>query len=117
MLARYDELNLIYDLATVISSQTLTQVEVVQRVLDETNRILRAEAGAIYIHDDDNGELNPVHHFGREGNEDFWLGRTRELAPQYALCLRRHAIIRKWPGDLCAIAAQRRAIGRTGVDA
>jgi signal transduction histidine kinase len=80
VLARYDELNLIYDLATVISNQTLTQVEVVQRVLDETNRILRAEAGAIYVHDDANDELDPVHHFGHEGNEQFWMGHTRELA-------------------------------------
>ena len=80
VLARYDELNLIYDLATVISSQTLTQVEIVQRILGETNRILRAEAGAIYIHDEFQNELTPVHHFGREGNAQFWMGRTRELA-------------------------------------
>ena len=80
LLARYDELNLIYDLATVISSQTLTQGEIVQRVLNETNRIMRAEAGAIYVHDDVHNELTPVHHFGREGNTQFWMGRIRELA-------------------------------------
>ena len=79
VLDRYDELNVIYDLAALISSNTLTHDELVQHVLSEANRILRAEAGAIYVYDDAREELEPLHFFGRVGVE-FWAGRTRELA-------------------------------------
>lgn len=80
VLARYDELNLIYELAALISSNTLSQVEIVQRVLNETNRILQAEAGAIYIYDNGQSALTPLHYFGHGDDAQFWQGRTRELA-------------------------------------
>jgi len=79
VLERYDELNLIYDMGTLISSQGLAQDEIVKAVLNETNRIVRAEAGVIYIYSSRNHELTPVSYFGRS-DELFWMGRTRELA-------------------------------------
>lgn len=79
VLERYDELNLIYDMGTLISSQGLSQDEIVKAVLNETNRIVRAEAGVIYIYSSRNHELTPVSYFGRS-EELFWMGRTRELA-------------------------------------
>jgi signal transduction histidine kinase len=79
VLERYDELNLIYDMGTLISSRGLSQDEIVKAVLDETNRIVRAEAGVIYIYSSRNHELTPVNYFGRS-DELFWMGRTRELA-------------------------------------
>jgi signal transduction histidine kinase len=80
VLERYDELNLIYDLASLISSHNLSQDELMRAVLEETNRILHAEAGVIYIYDKERGELVPISYFGRRSNEQYWHGRTRELA-------------------------------------
>ena len=80
VLERYDELNLIYDLAGLISSHNLSTDELMRSVLAETNRILRAEAGAIYIFDSDLGEMTPISFFGRRSVENYWQGRIRELA-------------------------------------
>ncbi len=80
VLERYDELNLIYDLVAVISSQKLSVEEIMRAVLEETNRILQAEAGVIYLHDEDESTLRPISHFGRRNDEQFWQGRARELA-------------------------------------
>jgi signal transduction histidine kinase len=80
VLERYDELNLIYDLASLISGHDLTQDEIMRAVLEETNRIVRAEAGIIYIFDKDKAELRPISYFGERSDEQFWQGRTRELA-------------------------------------
>ena len=80
VLERYDELNLIYDLAGLISSHDLSTEELLRSVLAETNRILRAEAGAIYIFEEDHSELVPISFFGRRSDEQYWQGRTRELA-------------------------------------
>lgn len=79
VLERYDELNLIYDMASFISSHELSQDDLMRGVLEETNRILRAEAGAIYLFDEKAGELVPISFFGRRSDEH-WQGRTRELA-------------------------------------
>lgn len=79
VLARYDELNLVYDLGALISNQGLSQDEIVRTVLIETNRILDAEAGAIFIYDDKQAELTPVSFFGQD-DPAFWRGRVRELA-------------------------------------
>ena len=80
VLERYDELNLIYDLVGVIASQELSVDEIMRSVLEETNRILQAEAGVIYLYDEDQSTLRPVSHFGRQHDEQFWQGRARELA-------------------------------------
>lgn len=80
VLERYDELNLIYDLASLISSHNLSQDDLMRAVLEETNRILHAESGVIYIYDNEQGELIPISHFGRRSEEEYWHGRTRELA-------------------------------------
>jgi signal transduction histidine kinase len=80
VLERYDELNLIYDLVALISSNTLSQTEIVQAVLGETNRILGAEIGVLYLYDEDQSQLVPISYFGRRSDEQFWQGRTRELA-------------------------------------
>ena len=80
VLERYDELNVIYDLASLISSNTLTQTELVEHVLSEASRILHAEAGVIYTYDDKEQELLPVHYFGDDTDPQFWSGRIRELA-------------------------------------
>lgn len=80
ILERYDELNVIYDLAALIASNTLAQTELVEHVLSEASRILGAEAGAIYVYDEEERELFPIHHFGEQSDPHFWLGRTRELA-------------------------------------
>ncbi|MAS35756.1 MAG: hypothetical protein CL610_17230 [Anaerolineaceae bacterium] len=80
VLERYDELNLIYDLAVMISSHTLSQDEIIRAVLEETNRILQAETGVIYLFDEDGTDLVPISAFGRRSTEAFWQGSTRELA-------------------------------------
>jgi signal transduction histidine kinase len=80
VLARYDELNLIYDLVALISRHDLTQDEIMHTVLEETNRIVRAEAGIIYLFDDNKSELRAISFFGERSDERFWQGRTRELA-------------------------------------
>jgi len=53
---------------------------IVQNVLEETNRILLADAGAIYLTDEDTGKLQAVSFFGEKGTEEFWNGQVRELA-------------------------------------
>jgi signal transduction histidine kinase len=80
VLERYDELNLIYDLAALIARHNMSLYDIMRAVLEETNRILRAESGVIYIYDDEHAELIPVSHFGRRSDEHFWQGHTRELA-------------------------------------
>ena len=79
VLARYDELNLIYELGTKFA-QGVGQEEIVQFVLTETNRIVQADAGVIYIWDSAKSSIAPVSHFGNKSTSDFWGGRLRELA-------------------------------------
>jgi len=79
VLARYDELNLIYELGTKFA-QGVGQEEIVQFVLMETNRIVQADAGVIYIWDSEKSSIAPVSHFGKKSSNDFWGGRLRELA-------------------------------------
>ncbi len=79
VLSRYDELNLIYELGTKFA-QGVGQEEIVQFVLTETNRIVQADAGVIYIWDSEKSSIAPVSHFGNKSSTDFWGGRLRELA-------------------------------------
>ncbi len=80
LLERYDELNLIYDLASLISSHDLSQDEIMRAVLEETNRILRAEAGIIYLYSEEESELRSISYFGHRSDEQFWQRRCHELA-------------------------------------
>jgi len=79
VLERYDELNLIYGLGTNFV-QGMAQNEIVQNVLVETNSILQADSGAIYVWDADKSTITPVSFFGDKASPDFWDGRVRELA-------------------------------------
>ncbi|MBI1277222.1 MAG: hypothetical protein GC179_03745 [Anaerolineaceae bacterium] len=79
VLARYDELNLIYELGSKFA-QGVAQEEIVQFVLMETNRIVQADAGVIYLWDSEKSNITPVSHFGNKSTADFWGGRLRELA-------------------------------------
>jgi signal transduction histidine kinase len=79
VLERYDELNLIYGLGTNFV-QGMPQNEIVQNVLVETNSILQADSGAIYVWDSDKSTITPVSFFGEKASPDFWEGRVRELA-------------------------------------
>ena len=79
VLARYDELNLIYELGTKFA-QGVGQEEIVQFVLTETNRIVQADAGVIYLWESEKSTITPVSHFGNKSTADFWGGRLRELA-------------------------------------
>lgn len=79
VLSRYDELNLIYELGTKFA-QGVGQEEIVQFVLMETNRIVQADAGVIYLWESEKSNITPVSHFGNKSTADFWGGRLRELA-------------------------------------
>ena len=79
VLSRYEELNLIYELGTKFA-QGLGQEEIVEFVLNETNRLVQADAGVIYVWDSAGSSIVPVSHFGNKTNTDFWSGRIRELA-------------------------------------
>ncbi len=79
VLSRYDELNLIYELGTKFA-QGVGQEEIVQFVLMETNRIVQADAGVIYLWDSEKSSIVPISHFGNKSTSDFWGGRLRELA-------------------------------------
>lgn len=79
VLERYDELNLIYGLGTSFV-QGIPQDEIVKNVLEETNRIIQADAGVIYIWDNERANIKPVSYFGERSTPDFWEGRVRELA-------------------------------------
>ncbi|NWG15732.1 MAG: GAF domain-containing protein, partial [Chloroflexi bacterium] len=79
VLARYDELNLIYDLGDSFV-QGVPQDEIFKSVLLETNRIVRADAGIIYSWDARQSTLIPVSYFGDQIAPDFWQGRVQELA-------------------------------------
>ncbi len=78
-LARYNELNLIYTLGTSLVRGT-PQEQIAQTVLVETNRIVNADAGVIYLWDDEGSNLVPVSYFGENCDLPFWQGRVRELA-------------------------------------
>ncbi|MBZ0297630.1 MAG: GAF domain-containing sensor histidine kinase [Anaerolineae bacterium] len=81
VLERYDELNLIYDLGMLISTHGLSQNDIVKGVLEQTNRIVQASSGVIYLYSDDNpNDLIPVSSFGQQTDEEFWKGRLREFA-------------------------------------
>src|SRR5690606_2904355 len=77
VLERYDELNLIYGLGTNFV-QGMAQNEILKNVLVETNRILHADPGAMYVWDSEKSVLNPVSYFGEKSTADFWEGRVRE---------------------------------------
>jgi signal transduction histidine kinase len=79
VLARYDELNLIYGLGDSFV-QGAPQEEIFKSVLLETNRIIRADAGIIYSWDSRQSTLIPVSYFGDQFPPDFWQGRVHELA-------------------------------------
>lgn len=79
VLERYDELNLIYGLGTNFV-QGLSINAIVQNVLEDTNAILQAEAGAIYLWDKGKSTIQPVSFFGAKSTSDFWDGRMREQA-------------------------------------
>ena len=81
VLERYDELNLIYDLGVLIAGHGLTQTEIVKTVLEQTNRILKASSGVIYLYNNATPrELVPISYFGQQTDRQFWMGRTREFA-------------------------------------
>ncbi len=79
VLERYDELNLIYEVGNRFV-QGKAQNEIIKSVLDDTNKIIGADAGAIYIWNADQSTITPVDYFGTKSNPDFWSGRMRELA-------------------------------------
>lgn len=79
VLARYDELNLIYELGMKFA-QGGSQDEIVEFLLIETNRIVRADAGVIYMWDAEKASIAPSSHFGHKSSGDYWGGRLRELA-------------------------------------
>jgi signal transduction histidine kinase len=79
VVARYDELNLIYELGMQFAQGT-GQDEIVRFVLMETNRIIQADAGVIYVWDPAQSSITPGAHFGRKANPEFLSGRLRELA-------------------------------------
>lgn len=83
VLDRYDELNLIYGLGTSFV-QGIPQDEIVRNVLEETNRIIQADAGVIYVventGDDSSIKIKPISYFGEKSTPDFWSGRVHELA-------------------------------------
>lgn len=78
VLERYDELNLIYGLGTNFV-QGLSQGQILENVLIETNRILHADSGVMYVLDADN-QIVPVSYFGDKANLEFWAGQVSELA-------------------------------------
>jgi signal transduction histidine kinase len=80
VLERYDELNLIYDLANLISRHTLSLDEILRSVLEQIHQILQVEAAVVYLYDAQHSELLPISHLGRRSDEQFWMGRIRELA-------------------------------------
>lgn len=79
VLARYDELNLIYELGMKFA-QGGSQDEIVEFLLTETNRIVRADAGVIYMWDSEKASITPSSYFGHKSSPDYWGGRLRELA-------------------------------------
>ncbi|HEX2908464.1 MAG TPA: GAF domain-containing sensor histidine kinase [Phototrophicaceae bacterium] len=79
VLARYDELNLIYRLETSFV-QGVSKDELLKTILAETNRIIRADAGVVYSWDALNSSLVPVNSLSDQFNTDFWEGRVHELA-------------------------------------
>lgn len=79
VLERYDELNLIYEIGNRFV-QGKAQNEIIKGVLDDTNRIIQADAGVIYIWNAAQSTIIPVDYFGTKSNPDFWGGRMRELA-------------------------------------
>jgi signal transduction histidine kinase len=79
VLARYNELNLIYELGMKFL-QGISPDEIVGVVLSETNRIMRADAGVIYVWDRHRSSIMPASYFGNKASPDFWGGRVRELA-------------------------------------
>lgn len=79
LIARYNELNVVYGLGTLIANKGLSQDEIVDAVLHEANGILGADAGVIYVYNDQLREMHPVSYFGRD-DKQFWLGHMRELA-------------------------------------
>lgn len=79
VLERYDELNLIYDLGTSFV-QGVSQEQLFKTVLDETNRIIRADAGVIYSWDAAQSNITPVSFFGQQFEVGAWNSRVHELA-------------------------------------
>lgn len=76
---RYDELNLIYEVGNRFV-EGKAQEEIIKGVLEDTNRIVQADAGAIYIWDPAQSTIKSVDFFGKKSGPEFWAGRMRELA-------------------------------------
>lgn len=83
LLERYDELNLVYDLATLIAEQALSPQEVVDVVLVEASRILHADMGAVYLVDDTGTDsMTPTRILGHRQDTGFWQGELLEMAAE-----------------------------------
>jgi signal transduction histidine kinase len=84
VLERYDELNLIYDLGGLVAAGDMTPDRIVEVFMEEVQRILEADSGAIYLYVNVEGrrrpELRPITHFGQNRDVHYWMGRMRELA-------------------------------------
>jgi signal transduction histidine kinase len=83
VLARYDELNLIYDLGAKLSMREASDTEIIAAVLNQTQRIIKADSGAIYLYtqpENQKRRLEVVHFFGTRSDREFWMGRPLELA-------------------------------------
>jgi signal transduction histidine kinase len=78
-LERYEELNLVYDLGAILS-QALPLEKVMEAVLVAINNIIQAEAGAVYVWDEDKSTLVPASFLPENTAPEFWMGRVRELA-------------------------------------
>lgn len=79
VIARYDELNLIYDLGTSFV-QGVPVEEIFKNILVETDRIIRADAGVIYRWDADLSDVVPVSFFGHQFEVESWNSRVHEVA-------------------------------------
>ncbi len=79
VLARYDELNLIYGLGTSFV-QGISREDLFRSVLDETNQILHADAGIIYSWDATVADIVPVSFFGAQFEVGAWNSHVREVA-------------------------------------
>jgi signal transduction histidine kinase len=79
VIARYDELNLIYGLGASFV-QGAAREEIFATILEETNRIIRADAGIIYSWDAERSDVVPVSFFGHQFEVDSWNSRVREVA-------------------------------------
>jgi signal transduction histidine kinase len=99
LLVRYDELNLVYELGTKFAEGT-TKDAIVEFVLQETKRIIKPDAGVVYLLNEQ-GRLDVASDFGNKVSPDFWGGRMRELA-HGALNAYEHAMLFEVDKVICA---------------